>query len=444
MHMSPSKRSAARRAGLAGLVGSALEWYDMFLYGTAAALVFNRIMFATDDPLVGAIAAFGTYAVGFVIRPLGGVIFGAMGDRIGRKKVLVITLLMMGGATTLIGVVPDFSVIGAWAPILLILLRAVQGLGAGAEYAGASVLVVESVGRKHRGFAGALPASGVFVGTMLSSGAFALVSLLPESSFLAWGWRIPFLASVIIVIVALVIRLRVAESPVFKDLAAAPAAKKATVGEVLRTQKRPLFVLMGAHVAQNGVGAIFQVFVVTYLTTAVGVAAATATSAVLVGAFVSIFSTMLFGALSDRFGRKKVYLASALFAAAFAFPFFFLLDSASEPLIVLAVVAGLSLGSGAMLGVQGSYFTELFDPHVRMTAFSLGRESVSAIVGGFTPMIAVTLLATQGMWAVALLTMVLALVGVVAVASGPETYRKSLMDSEASDDDARVPEGVSA
>jgi len=421
--MSEGRGGHMRLVSGAALVGSALEWYDMFLYGTAAALVFNKIMFPSGSALASTLAAFATYAVGFLARPLGGIVFGRIGDRVGRKRVLLLTLLMMGGATTVIGLVPSYASIGVAAPILLVVLRLIQGIGAGAEFGGAAILTVEHAPARSRGLHGAWPVTGVYAGLALASAVFSLLSLLPTDAFLAWGWRVPFLASVLIIVVALVIRMRVAETPAFQEMAEQRGTARAPVATVLRTYWKPLLVLAGEHIAENGIGYVYQVFVITYVADTLGMDGGGATFAVAVASVGCMVTAPLFGALSDRIGRRPVLLFGTVFSLAFAFPFFWMLDARTDLVVVLGTVMGLSIGVSAMFAPQGSYFSELFPTEVRLTAMSLGREAVSAIVGGFTPMIAVLLVELGGGrgWLVAAFVAVLALIGTIAVRLGPET-----------------------
>jgi metabolite-proton symporter len=427
-----AKRTSMVPVALATLSGSALEWYDFFLYGTAAALVFNKIMFATTDPYVGTLLAFGTYALGFLARPLGGIVFGRLGDRIGRKSVLIVTLLVMGSATLAMGLIPTYAQVGLWAPVILIALRLIQGLGAGAEFGGAAILAVEFSSKDRRGLHGSWPALGVFLGLLLSSGIFAIITtVLPNDAFLSWGWRIPFLVSILVIVVALMIRLRISETPAFEKLKSADGVSKQPVREIFRTQKKGLFVLMGAQVAQNANSYIYLTFATSYIVGTLGMAKNLGPLGVTLGAAVTLVTIPFFGWLSDRIGRKPVILFGAISAAAFAFPFFWLLQSKSESLVLLAMVIGIGLGNAAMFGPQGAFFSELFTARVRFSGLSMGREIASAAVGGFVPLVAVALVGWSGhYWPVAVLTILVCSVGIVAVSLSSETKNRSIEATE--------------
>src|SRR5215211_7349019 len=304
----------------ASVVGTVMEWYDFFIYAAAAALVFNKLFFPEFSPIAGTMAAFGTYALGFFARPIGGIIFGNLGDKIGRKAILVMTLLLMGIATTLIGVLPTFNQIGIWAAVLLLALRILQGLGAGAEFGGAVIMAAEYSPQGKRGLYASLPCTGVAIGLLLSSGVFALFSSLPEEQFLSWGWRVPFLLSIVIVAVGLYIRLRIMETPVFSRVKESDTEVRWPVLEVVRSQPRNLLVAIGARFSENGNAYIIQTFALTYVATQLGMSDNVALRGVLISSAIGIFTIPLFGALSDRVGRRPVYMFGSAFLALFAFP----------------------------------------------------------------------------------------------------------------------------
>jgi MFS family permease len=418
----PGRRSGS--ASGAALVGTALEWYDFSLYGTAAALVFNKIIFPTGDPVVGTLAAFGTYAVGFLARPLGAAFFGHLGDRVGRRRVLVLTLLLMGGATAGMGLIPSYDVAGLWAPILLIALRLVQGFGAGAEFGGAAVLAVEHATPHRRGLHGSWPAVGVFVGLVVASATFALLTRLPAEAFLAWGWRLPFLASIAVVAVALVLRLRLPETPDFARLQRTDRVETAPLRTAVREFRRPLLVVFGAQMGQSAISYVYITFVTAYLAQNLQMGSSIGPLATTLGAIVSLVTMPLFAALSDRIGRRPVILFGALFSAAFAFPFFLLTDTRTTAGATIAVIVGVGVGAAAMIGPQGAYFSELFPARVRLSGFAVGREVASALSGGISPLIAVALVAAAGgaSWPVSVLVIAFAALSVVTVLLlGPET-----------------------
>ncbi|MGW6157824.1 MFS transporter [Streptomyces sp. NPDC055144] len=419
-----------RRVLLASLVGSALEWYDFYLYGTAAALVFNKIIFPSFDATASLLASFGTLAIGYFVRPLGGVIFGRLGDLFGRKRVLVLTLLVMGASTVGMALVPTYGQVGVLAPILLVVLRAIQGLGAGAEYGGAAVLAAEFSEPRRRGLFGSAPSIGVYIGILMASGAFALVTQLPEDQFLAWGWRIPFAASVLVIGVALVIRLRLTESPAFEAAQErSEASEVSPVRDVVRKEWKAGLVVFGLQTAQNVVAYLNLTFLAAYLTDTLKLSSSTGPVAVTVGTAVTALSLPFFGWLTDRVGRKPVALAGTVFSAAFAFPYFYVIDHAHTSLAVtLVVVVSMAIGVGCMFAPQAAYYSELFTARSRFTGLALYREMAGAVTGGLTPLIAVALVAAAGgrSWGVALFVVGSCVVGGVAVALGPETRGRDL------------------
>src|SRR5215813_1248579 len=327
--ISSAKAPSSRlRVIFAACIGSALEWYDFFLYGTAAALVFGELFFPKSDPMIGTLLAFLTFGVGFAVGPLGGILFGILGDRYGRKPVLVATLLMIGIGTTLIGVLPTFAQIGYWAPFLLVLMRVIQGLGAGAEYGGAVIYLVENAPADRRGFWGSFAPLGVSIGNLLAAGAFALVTPLPREDLMSWGWRLPFLASFLFIIVGIYVRLRVSETPVYTEAVVARGKVESNPAmEALRQHPRNFFVVLGARMAENGLGYFFPVFGLSYVINTVGVPRADALSALMLAFVIELFTLLGFAALSDRIGRRPVYMFGALSGVALAFPFFWMVGT---------------------------------------------------------------------------------------------------------------------
>ncbi|PXY23071.1 MFS transporter [Prauserella coralliicola] len=410
---------------MASFIGTAIEWYDFYLYGTAAALVFNKLFFPSFSPLAGTLLALSTYTAGFVARPLGGIVMGHFGDRIGRKSMLVLSLLLMGIATALIGLLPTYAVAGIWAPLLLVVLRMVQGFGVGGEWGGAVLMAVEHAPKRSRGFFGAWPQVGVPAGLLLANGVFmTLTNALGEDAFLQWGWRIPFLLSAVLVLVGLFIRLQVEESPAFTEVADSGEVDRRPLVTLLRTQWRAVLLAAGVKLAQNSIFYIFTVFVLTYATTVLGLSQSVALTGVLISSGLSLVSLLFFGWLSDRYGRKRVYLAGAVVSLLFSFPFFWMLDTRSAAVIWLAMVIGM-IGHDMMYGPQAAYFSELFDARVRYSGASLGYQLSSLIAGGFSPVIAVALLGVAGNhhWPVAAYMIVVGVISIVALALGPETHR---------------------
>src|SRR4051812_3469562 len=423
------------RVILAASVGSALEWYDFFLYGTAAALVFGELFFPKSDPVVGTLLAFLTFGVGFVVRPLGGILFGIMGDRFGRKPVLVATLLMIGIGTTAVGLLPTYGQIGYWAPTLLVAMRVIQGLGAGAEYGGAVIYLVENAPARHRGFWGSFAPLGVSIGTLLAAGAFALVSFLPRDDLMSWGWRLPFLASFLLILVGIFVRLRVAETPVFTEAVVARGkVERNPAMQALRRHPRNFLVVLGSRLAENGLGYLFPVFGLSYVVTTLGVPRADALSALMLAFLIELFTIVGFAALSDRIGRRPVYIFGALAGVALAFPFFWLVGTREWIWIALAFVLARAVVTAAMFGPQAAYFAELFPPQRRFAGFAFARELGSILAGGPAPFVATALVAWAGTWwPVACYAALLSILTAIAIWCGPETFEESITVDNTSD-----------
>ncbi|MFJ4876076.1 MFS transporter [Streptomyces sp. NPDC088745] len=394
----PPRSGIARIVG-ASLIGTTVEWYDFFLYGSAAALVFNTLFFPTSDPLVGTLIAFVTYAIGFVARPLGGVVFGHFGDRVGRKKLLVLSLLLMGGATFAMGLLPTYETIGVGAPILLTVLRLVQGFALGGEWGGAVLIVSEHGGDKHRGFWASWPQAGAPGGNLLATGVLALLAAVQsDEAFLSWGWRVPFLLSGVLVVIGLWIRVSVSESPVF--LAAQAKARteaerggreQAPVVEVFRRNWREVLTAIGTRFGENISYYLLTSFLLVYVTVHLGLPRSTALNAVLIGSAVHFVTIPLWGALSDRLGRRPVTLIGSVGMAVWAFVFFALVDGKSFAVITLSVTVGLLL-HGAMYGPQAAFISEMFDTKVRYSGASMGSQLASIVAGALAPIVAVELL----------------------------------------------------
>ncbi|WP_432866660.1 MFS transporter [Microbispora rosea] len=412
----------------ASLIGTTIEWYDFFLYGSAAALVFNKLFFPTEDELTGTLLAFLTYAVGFVARPLGGLVFGHYGDRLGRKRLLVISLLMMGGSTFLIGCLPTYAALGAGAPLLLTLLRLVQGFALGGEWGGAVLLVSEHGDPRNRGFWASWPQAGAPGGNLIATGVLALLAAVQsEEAFLAWGWRIAFLLSGVLVLIGLWIRLTVAESPVFQQaLERQEPTPQAPIIGVLRHHWRDVLVAMGARMAENVSYYVITAFVLVYGTTTAGLPKGTVLNAVLIGSAIHFVTIPLWGALSDRIGRRPVYLLGAAAVGLWAFAFFPLIDTKNFALVTVAVTVGLVL-HGAMYGPQAAFFSELFATRMRYSGVSIGYQLASIAAGGVAPLIAVALLDAYGSSvSISVYVVAAAILTIIAVIASRETRDRDL------------------
>ena len=418
-------RTSLQKVIAASLIGSVIEWYDFFIYGTAAALIFGQLFFPGSDPLIGTLYSFGTYAVGFIARPIGGVFCGHYGDKIGRKSMLVMTLIVMGVATTLVGLLPTYESIGIWAPILLVVLRFLQGFAVGGEWGGATLMAVEYAPPGRRGFFGSWPGMGIPAGLVVATAVFTASSSLPPEQFLSWGWRIPFLVSIVLVAVGLFVRLKILETPAFQQMQESGGSSELPVVDVFRYHWRSLLLTMGAFFLLNGGFYVTVTFMLAYGTQNIGVGSGTMLTGVLIAGTVQIFAIGAFAALSDRVGRRPVYLGGAVFLLLFSFPLFWMVNTGVAPLIWLAMSIAL-VALGAMYGPSGAFFSELFSTRVRYSGASLGYQLASAVAGGFAPVIAVALLSAYGYPAVALYMIVMALITITAVYLATETYQRDI------------------
>ena len=437
---SATGRTQARKAGIAALIGTTLdaligttlEWYDFLIYGTAAALVLNSQFFPSVDPTVGTLAAFASYAVGFLARPLGGIVLGNMGDKVGRKKMLIFTIVLMGVATTLIGVLPNYEAIGVLAPVLLIVLRLLQGFGAGGEYAGAVVLSVEHGDQQRRGLAGAWAPAGFAIATLLSAGVFQLATLLPDDDFERWGWRIPFVLGAVLLVVGFFIRRNIDETQAYQKAVQAEAQgvveeTRIPVLEAIRRNPRNFLVVVGSRLAENGFAYLFPVFAVGFAVKTLGVPSSTTLLAVVIASAVQIAAIPVWAHISDRIGRRPVYAGGALVSVFWLVPFFLMLETLSTPLLILGFVVGLGILYPAMLAPQAAYYAELFATRTRLSGFAFAREIGSVLAGGFLPLIATALIATIGHWWIIIVYLaVLTAITLVALTLGPETNRRDI------------------
>ncbi|MEV6054806.1 MFS transporter [Streptomyces sp. NPDC052107] len=436
----PPPPASLPRIVAASLIGTTIEWYDFFLYGSAAALVFNKLFFPDSDPLVGTLLSFLTYAVGFAARPLGALVFGHYGDRLGRKKLLVLSLVMMGAATFAIGLLPTHATVGAAAPVLLTTLRLVQGFALGGEWGGAVLLVSEHGDARRRGFWASWPQTGAPAGQLLATGVLSLLTaVMSDDAFGTWGWRIPFLLSGVLVIVGLWIRLSVDESPVFKEALARAESRRTQEPEklplvsVLRNHWRDVLVAMGARMAENISYYVITAFILVYATTSAGVSKQTALNAVLIGSAVHFAVIPAWGALSDRVGRRPVYLLGTAGVGLWMFPFFSLVDTGSFGYLILAVTVGLVL-HGAMYAPQAAFFAEMFATRMRYSGASIGAQFASVAAGAPAPLIATALLDDYGSSTpIALYVIAAAVLTLIAVGVARETRHRDLARVEAED-----------
>ncbi|MPV90363.1 MFS transporter, partial [Georgenia ruanii] len=423
-----------------------MEWYDFFLYGTAAALVFNRLFFPEAGELGGVLASFATLGVGFVARPFGGVIFGHLGDKFGRKFTLITTLLIMGISTALIGALPTAASIGVWAPVLLVVLRVIQGIAVGGEWGSAAAMIVESAPPRRRGlFGGWLQISGG-VGTLLSTGVFSLVSLLPDDQFLAWGWRVPFLLSLVLCITGLIMRRTLKETEVFQAAQEGAPKKKSPVIEVFKRHPKELLIAAGLRLPESVTYYIVTVFTLFYTESILGMDRQVALTSTLVVVTLAIVTLPFFGSLSDRVGRRPLYLGGAILSVILPFIFFPMVETASPVLVLLAFILIINIGRDPQYGPQPSYLAELFDDDVRTTGVNVAAQVGGVIGGGFAPFIATALYGWGGLMPVTIYVAAVCALGALAAYFAPETagrpFGKATEVAPASDGRALAAEGA--
>jgi metabolite-proton symporter len=435
-----------RRAAVASFVGTTVEFYDFLIYGTAAALVFPKLFFPGSSPTTGMLLSFATFGVGFVARPLGGIVFGHFGDRVGRKRMLVYSLLLMGGSTVAMGLLPTHAQIGLAAPLLLTLLRLIQGFAVGGEWGGATLMAVEHAPTARRGFYGAFPQMGAPAGTALATLAFYVVSLLDDSAFLSWGWRIPFLASAVLIVIGLVIRLSLTESPDFAAVQEKSTVVRVPIAEAFRRHWRQILLVAGAYLSQGVFAYICVAYLVSYGTNVAGIDRTEALFGVFVAAVVAVLTYPVFGALADRVGRKPVFLLGVVAMGAAVLPTFALINTGSGVgfLVALILIFGLAMAPAA--GVTGSLFSLVFDTDVRYTGVSVGYTLSQVLGSAFAPTIAVALYnATQSSNSIAAYLIAVSVISAVSVVflPGPLSWggsRNRPTDAAATSAPGRAPE----
>lgn len=441
-------RSNFRVATISSWLGTTMEYVDFALYGLATALVFNVLFFPGASPAVSLVAGFSTYAVGFFARPIGAIFFGRLGDRHGRKMVMVVTVALMGGATTLIGALPTYDQIGIWAPVGLLVLRIAQGFGAGAELSGAAIILAEYAPRKHRGLVSSIVAIGSNSGTLIASGSWLLIVQLPEEVLYSWGWRIPFLASILIAAAALILRRTMKETPVFAQQREAIKERTESVRLTTDTRSfwrrnRAFFIMLGLRIGENGPSYMAQGFLVGYVAKVLLVDASVPTSAVLIASILGFGVIPLAGYLSDKFGRRITYRVFCILLVLYAFPAFALLESRDPVIVITIIVVGMCIASLGIFGVQAAYGVELFGAKNRFTKMALAKELGSILSGGTAPAVASALLVAFGAWwPLALYWAVMAGIGVFTTFVAPETRGRDLNLIQDAPDDSLFEEAA--
>lgn len=428
---SPNK-SSHRLAGISSMVGTTIEWYDFFIYGAAAALIFNKLFFPNLDPLTGVLAAFATYAVGFIGRPLGGLVFGHFGDKIGRKSMLLLTLMLMGIPTVLIGLLPTYESIGYWAAIGLVILRFIQGMAMGGEWGGAVLMAVEHAPEGKKGFWGSLPQASTGGGLMLASIALGLVSLLPEQALFSWGWRIPFLASIILLAVGWYIRVKVPESPDFEKVKQQAEAVKVPALQVFKQHPKQLISIIVARAAENAWFYIASTFTLAYTTTQLGIARQEILFATICGAAVILVMTPLCGHLSDKVGQRNMFMFGLCMLALYCYPFFSMLNSKDPVLVWTAIVLAIGVVFPLMYAPQAQLFARQFPAEIRYSGISISVQLAGVVGGGLAPLIATKLLSVGAgnPYLIMLYIASMAVVAIIATSFMPRDHRQQALATE--------------
>ena len=412
----------------ASAIGTTIEWYDFFLFGVVTPLVFNKLFFPNFDPLVGTLLAYTTFFVGFISRPIGGIIFGHYGDRIGRKTVLVLTILIMGVATFLIGLLPTYATVGIWAPVMLLFLRIFQGIGIGGEWGGAVLMAVEHSPAGRRGFYGSWPQIGVPAGLLLSSGMVYLLSYLPEADFFSWGWRIAFLISAVLVAVGLYIRLKIMETPAFTRIQESNKLVHVPFFELWRTHGKNTLLGLGARYIEGVTFNIFGVFVVGYLAGTLGLPRQTALAGVMIASAIMIVMLPIYGNLSDKIGRRRMFGVAGILIGILSFPAFWLMQTKEPLMIWIAIAVPFAFVYPAVYGPQAALFSELFDTRVRYTGISFVYQFSGIYASGLTPIIATALLPMGGNkpWLICLYVLAVSIVSALSVFAMTEAHKRDM------------------
>ena len=390
------RQPSHRLAGISSMVGTTIEWYDFFIYGAAAALIFNKLFFPNLDPLSGVLAAFATYAVGFIGRPLGGIVFGHFGDKVGRKSMLLLTLLLMGVPTVLIGLLPTYESIGYWAAFLLVILRFVQGMAMGGEWGGAVLMAVEHAPEGKKGFWGSLPQASAGGGLMLASMALWLVSLMPEPILFSWGWRLPFLASILLLGVGWYIRVKVPESPDFEKVKAQSKEIKVPALQVFKNHPKQVLTIIIARAAENAWFYMASTFALAYTTTQLGIPRQEILFATICGAGAIMLMTPLCGHLSDKVGQRNMFMFGLLVLALYCYPFFSMLNTKDPVLVWTAIVLAIGVVFPIMYAPQAQLFARQFPAEIRYSGISISVQFAGVLGGGLAPMVATKLLSIGG------------------------------------------------
>lgn len=415
--------ASIRTVAMASAIGTTIEWYDFLIYATAASLVLNNLFFPTHDPLVGKLLSIGTIGVGFFARPLGAIILSHYGDRIGRKSLLIFTLIAMGVSTILIGLLPTYAMIGIWAPILLVLCRLVQGLAVGGEWGGAVLMAIEHSPPEKRGFYGSVVQVGFPLGLALGTLSFFALAFLDNAQFVAWGWRVPFVASALLVIVGTYIRLHVDETPDFEKTVKAGEIEKFPVWQTIARHPKEVIIGLGARITEISWIYVITIFGLSYAVTNLGMSRNLVLGAIALGSIGELITIPLFGALSDRVGRRPVYMLGCVAAIILSFPIFWGIETREPALVILSFVVGMSVGHGIMYGVQASFLSEMFPTNLRYSGSSLGYQLAAPLGGGIVPVLAAAAVGvTHGStWPVSLLMIAIAVLTILAVWWSKET-----------------------